>query len=136
LNGREFDVLKTAAGGGRFSVAGKDVMRFLENVFPINLRRQLAQLATEIARRSQPAVVAVVGDRVRQISIAEARGYIRARGRRVIEEEIDELMATAPAIRNVPRGPLVEETLERIIVWVNAESVKDAPRVGTQRRAA
>jgi hypothetical protein len=111
-------------------------MRFLENFFPINLRRQLAQLATEIARRSQPAVVAVVGDRARQSSIAEARGYIRARGRRVIEEEIDELTATAPAIRNVPRGPLVEETLERIIVWVIAESVKDASRAGMQRRAA
>jgi hypothetical protein len=111
-------------------------MRFLEFLFPVNTRRQLAQLATEIARRSQPAVVAVVGGPIRQLGIAEARGYIRARARRVIEDEIDELTATAPVIRTMPRGPLVEETLERIIVWVIAESVKSAPRVGVRRQAA
>ena len=44
----------------------------------------------------------------------------------MIEIEIEELAATAPAIRNVPRGPLVEETLERIIVWVIAASVKNS----------
>ena len=83
-------------------------MRFLEIFFPVNMRRQMAELATEIARRCQPAAVAVVGERIRQIGIAEARGYIRARSRRVVENEIDELILTAPAIRNVPRGPLVE----------------------------
>ncbi len=54
----------------------------------------------------------------------------------MIEIEIEELAATAPAIRNVPRGPLVEETLERIIVWVIAASVKNAPRASAPRRAA
>src|SRR5205085_6327175 len=111
-------------------------MRFLRNLFAADSRRQLAQLATEIARRSQPAAVEVVGERIRALGIAEARGYIRARARRVVEIEIDELLETAPVIGTIPRGPLVEETLERIIVWVIAESVKSAPRATTLRKAA
>jgi hypothetical protein len=54
----------------------------------------------------------------------------------MIENEIEELSATAPAIGNVPRGPLVEETLERLIVWVIAASVKSTPRANAPRRAA
>ena len=111
-------------------------MRLLELLFPVNVRRQLAQLATEIARRSEPMVAAVLVDRVAEMPISEARGYIRARARRMIESEIEELSTGAPAIRNVPRGPLVEETLERIIVWVIAASVKSAPRASAPRRAA
>jgi hypothetical protein len=111
-------------------------MRFLEFFFPVNARRQMAQLGTEIARRCQPAAVEVVGERIGPMSIAEARGYIRARARRVVETEIDELLLTFPAIRTVPRGPLVEETLERIVVWVIAESVKNSPRLAAMRRAA
>jgi hypothetical protein len=111
-------------------------MRFLELLFPTNMRRQLAQLATEIARRCQPEAVAMVGLRIRPMSIAEARGYVRAKARRVVHDEIDELIETAPAIRAVPREPLVEEALERIVVWVIAESVKTAPRVEPARRAA
>jgi hypothetical protein len=111
-------------------------MRFLEFLFPVNARRQMAQLGTEIARRCQPAAVEVVGEQIGPMSIAEARGYIRARARRVVEGEIDELLLTAPAIRTVPRGPLVEETLERIVVWVIAESVKNSPRLAAMRRAA
>ncbi len=110
-------------------------MRLLRKLFAANSRRQLAQLATEIARRSQPAAVEVVGERIRGLRIAEARGYIRARARRVVENEIDELLETAPVIGTMPRGPLVEETLERIIVWVIAESVKSAPRVVVRKAA-
>jgi hypothetical protein len=119
-----------------FAIAGTDAMRFLEFFFPVNVRRQMAQLATEIARRSEPAVSATLGGRVREMRIGEARGYLRARARRMIEIEIEELAATATAIRTVPRGPLVEETLERIIVWVIAASVKNAPRASAPRRAA
>ena len=111
-------------------------MRLLELLFPTNMRRQLAQLATEIARRCQPDAVAVVGLRLRTMGIAEARGYIRAKARRVVQAEIDELLQTAPAIRKIPRDPLVEETLERIIVWVIAEGLKSTPRVEAARRAA
>jgi len=111
-------------------------MRLLELLFPTNMRRQLAQLATEIARRCQPEAVAVVGVRIRAMSIAEARGYVRAKARRVVRDEIDDLLETAPAIRKMPRDPLVEETLERIIVWVIAESVKSTPRLEAARRAA
>ena len=111
-------------------------MRFLENFFPPNTRRQLAQLATEIARRTQPIVVEMVGRRVGQIGIAEARGYIRARARRVIEDEIDELIVGSPAIGVLPRGPLVEETLERTIVWVIARSIKNSRQPDRARRAA
>ena len=111
-------------------------MRFLELLFSTNMRRQLAQLATEIARRCQSEAVAVVGLRIRPMSIAEARGYVRARARRVVQAEIDDLLESAPVIRAVPREPLVEETLERIVVWVIAESVKTAPRVEPTRRAA
>jgi hypothetical protein len=111
-------------------------MRFLELLFPVNVRRQLAQLATEIARRCEPTVAGALVDRVSEMPIGEARGYIRARARRMIENEIEELSASSPAIGNVPRGPLVEETLERIIVWVIAASVKSAPRTSTPRRAA
>lgn len=111
-------------------------MRFLRNLFAADTRRQLAQLATEIARRSQPAADEVVGSRIRDLGIAEARGYVRARARRVVENEIDELLETAPMIGTMPRGPLVEETLERIIVWVIAESLKSAPRAAAVRKAA
>ena len=111
-------------------------MRFLGLLFPTNMRRQLAQLATEIARRCQSEAVAVIGLRIRPMSIAEARGYVRARARRVVQAEIDDLLETAPAIRAVPREPLVEETLERIVVWVIADCVKNAPRVEPARRAA
>ncbi len=53
-------------------------MRFLEFFFPVNVRRQMAQLATEIARRSEPTVAAALVGRVREMRIGEARGYLRA----------------------------------------------------------
>jgi hypothetical protein len=97
-------------------------MRFFQLFFPVNVRRQLAQRATEIARRSEPAVAAALVGRVSEM--------------RMIENEIEELSASVPAIGHAPRGPLVEEALERLIVWVIAASVKKTPPVSVPRRAA
>src|SRR5258706_8268489 len=49
-------------------------------------------LADQVATRSRPAVWDRVSHRMHALSGAEARGYIRARGAKVIERETDRLM--------------------------------------------
>jgi hypothetical protein len=50
-------------------------------------------LADQVASRSRPAVWDRVSHRMPELSGAEARGYIRARGAGVIEVETDRLIA-------------------------------------------
>ena len=108
--------------GGTYNGNGR--MRILQFFFPMN------RAAADGAARDRdcPPLRADrgLGPRYESPRVADRRSpriYPRW-ARRLIENEIEELAATVPAIGDVPRGPLVDETLERIIVWVIAASVK------------
>jgi hypothetical protein len=111
-------------------------MRLLQALLTVNSRRQMAQLATEIARRSQKAVLEKVGQGVRWMSIAETRGYVRARARGILEAAVDTLLPDRAAGDAVMRRNLIDEALERSIVWIVAQKVKvDSPLSRVQRAA-
>ncbi len=111
-------------------------MRFLQALLAVNSRRQMAQLATEVARRSQRAVIDKVGPSVRWMSIAETRGYVRARARSVLETAVDGLLPDGLTADPVMRRNLIEEALERSIVWVVAQKVKVDSPLARYRRVA
>jgi hypothetical protein len=111
-------------------------MRFLQALLAVNSRRQMAQLATEVARRSQAAVIDKVGYGVLWMSIAETRGYVRARARSVLEAAVDKLLPDGAAGDHVMRANLIDEALERSIVWVVTQKVKVDSPLARYRRAA
>ncbi len=111
-------------------------MRLLDRIFPSRVGRRLAPLAAEIARRSQPAVAAIVSDRFRSMSIPEARGYIRARARLAVQIETDAVVAADGAISRALAEKLAEMAIEQVIVRMIVAQVKAAPVRVERRRAA
>ncbi len=91
-------------------------MRLNNLLSMLRSRRRMTQLAAELARRAQAEVAATIAPRVRYMTLAEARGYTRARGRAVIERQLA-LMQPA-GLSATMAATLVDEALERTITFV------------------
>ncbi len=110
-------------------------MRLIDLFNTLKSRDQMAQLAADLARRSQADVSATIGSRVQRMGIAEARGYVRARARGVLESHLDVLLRQPNLFKPGLRATLIEDALERTIIWVVGQKLKTEP-VRQQRLAA
>jgi hypothetical protein len=113
----------------------KDAMRLIDLLSTLRSRGQMAQLAAELVRRTRDEVAAKVGDRIERMSIAEARGYVRARARGVLESHLNAVLRQPNLSRPAVRTALVDEALERTIMMLVGQKLKAAP-MRTMRRAA
>jgi hypothetical protein len=97
---------------------------------------RIAELAEEIAHRATDGVRERVSLRLGAMSMAEARGYVRARSAAVVRPLVDALIASDAGIKPAWRPQLVEKaTMEvaRRLLWEEMARRRDAAPV---RRAA
>jgi hypothetical protein len=101
------------------------------------MERQVTRLAGEVARRSRETVWGRVHHRIGPMSLAEARGYIRARAGEVVYSESRAALERNAGIPIQYRERLVNEATELVIQFVLADLLKLGQQHFTrQRRAA
>ena len=83
---------------------------------------RLAEIATQIAGRSQDAVAERVSGRTAGMSAAERRGYIRARSAAVIHREVDKTMLQQPHLQADDRTALLQMATETVVTAVACET--------------
>ena len=99
------------------------------------LTKSLLDMADEIATRCHDEVCQRVWISGRLMPLAEARGYVRVRARRVIRREVEAALYRQTELRPRQREQLVVMTLQRVV----ANTVADLSRASAgrpQRRAA
>lgn len=94
-------------------------------------QNRLAEVAREIADRSQREVTQLVSGQTAGMSAAEQRGYIRARSASVIHREVDLAMHWERHLRAVDRPTLVQLATEAVVT-----AVASTPRTRRQRKVA
>jgi len=80
---------------------------------------QLLELAHDVAAKSQSAVQSRVQQRLGELQLSEARGYVRARSASIIRREIDLLVNSQPKLRK-SRNQLhhmASEAAIRQVIW-------------------
>jgi hypothetical protein len=97
---------------------------------------RIAELAEEIANRAADGVRERVSLRLGALSVAEARGYVRARSAAVVRPMVDALIAGDSGIKSVWRSQLVEKAtveVSRRLLWEEMARRRDSAPL---RRAA
>jgi hypothetical protein len=79
---------------------------------------RLAEIARQIAERSQPEVSQRVSGGTAGMSAPERRGYIRARSAAVIHREVDRAMLQQPILRAADRPALLQLATDAVITAV------------------
>ena len=101
------------------------------------MERQVTRLAGEVARRSRETVWGRVHHRIGPMSLAEARGYIRARAGEIVVSEAKAALQRNSNVPVVYRERLINEATELVIQFVLADLLKLGQQQFTrQRRAA
>lgn len=96
----------------------------------------LETLANRLVKNSQEAVWQRVQSRIVDMSLAEARGYVRARSVGIIETGVGSL-STGYALSHDEIEQLAEMCMERLTKWAISESLEASrKRRYSQRRLA
>jgi hypothetical protein len=94
--------------------------------------RTARALSLEAARRCETAVWQRVGDRATTMPLAEARGYVRARGAAIVRRQVELVLLSHPETSAVSRVQVLELALEAAVVRavdvLRTRSVMPAPR--------
>lgn len=93
-------------------------------------------LADKVAIRCRQAVWSRVSHRMHELSGAEARGYVRARGGAVIERETDVLIAEEGAKAVRYRDQILQSAGESVIRLVLEQAQISRQSTMSKRRAA
>lgn len=93
-------------------------------------------LAEKVASRSRPAVWDRVSHRMHALTGAEARGYIRARGAAIVEDETDRLIAEEGGRTIQHRQRIVQDAGESVIRLVLEQAQLSRRSALPLRRAA
>jgi hypothetical protein len=88
------------------------------------IERRVTQLAGEIARRSRQDVWHRVHHRIGPMSLAEARGYIRARAAEIVHDQTQAAMEQPSGVPARYRERLLDEATELVIQFVLADLLK------------
>ena len=95
--------------------------------------RHIAQMAREIASQAQPSVWDQVRQRIFDMNLAEARGYVRARSAAVVRVHTDATLFELRVSDSELRGDLLEEVGQRVVQRVLSDLIAGS---STSRRAA
>jgi hypothetical protein len=82
---------------------------------PFRYNRALQALAHRIARRTRRLVHQRVWDAAAEMSLDEARGYVRVRAESVVQYDIDLVCSRLPAALRERRGKLVDLVLTAVV---------------------
>lgn len=94
-------------------------------------------LATQVADRSYPGVLNRITRQSRSMSVAEIRGYVRARCTRVVAEQLESVLAELPSKYRTLASQLELASTRRVVNRVTAELVAHPlPQPRQIRRAA
>lgn len=120
---------------------GKDFEMAWLSVLSLPVREsKLRELAHNIAAKCQSAVQARVAGRIGELALAEARGYVRARGSAVIRREVELAVANQPRLQSVHQQlfAMASEAAIRQVVWQALRERKQQRPIVAQelRRAA
>lgn len=78
--------------------------------------RTLRALAADAARRCETAVWQHVGSRASSMPLAEARGYVRARGAAIVRRQVDLVLLSRPQLAEASRARITTEALDLAVV--------------------
>jgi hypothetical protein len=100
-------------------------------------RRQVAQQAAEVARRSHGAVADRVRRRASTMRISEARGYVRARALDIVHRELAALHNGKIRLDPAIQTQIISQATEAVVTGVLAE-LRGVPQAaqGSKRKAA
>ncbi len=113
-------------------------MQLLDLLFRREERRRVASLVADAARLSLPLAVAQVGERTLGMSLAEGRGYIRARVRLAVEDQAAVLVPAGELKSQLKLRTIVaERALDRVVARLVAEQAKlrFVPQLAVRRAA-
>lgn len=92
--------------------------------------------AVEISNRCLPEVWQRVRERVAPMSLAEARGYIRARSLMVVRREVETATAHDATVAAYDRHELSDLVIERVVKLAVQETLESSRRRPVVRRRA
>lgn len=97
------------------------------------IARRVARLTHEVTEQSREAVRARLGDHAMEMSLAEARGYVRARAAAVIHRVADAALADQRPLPAWARDQLVAQATDRVVQQVTLDLFR--PRHALRRQA-
>lgn len=96
----------------------------------------LSETSRQIARRCYASLHQVVEHRAMSMTRAEARGYIAAKARPIVRQEVESVIRTVHGIGAWARPVLVLQASEQLVHAVSSELVRERARKVRPRRAA
>ena len=100
-------------------------MQLLDLLFRRNDRRRISSLVAETARLSLASAVGELGERLSHMSLAESRGYIRARVRLTVEDQAVALFSgSGLATDRSMQAVVAERALDRVVARLVAEQAR------------
>ena len=90
-------------------------MRWTDLLVLAGLHDDVPALSRKIVSRTQDHAETMIGDRIHGMSRHEATGYVRARLRRLISEEVTQAVSqTPPLLRRQKHADLCQETVRSL----------------------
>jgi hypothetical protein len=109
------------------------ILALVENV---RITRRVAQHASQIARRAAPEVFQRVRLRLSEMKLPEARGYIRAKGARILNAHLRELARRQPTLADEMFERIGDRAMAAVIEAVIEEHLRSLRRSYQPLRAA
>jgi hypothetical protein len=111
-------------------------MAILTLVENLRIGRRVAHHAADIARRAAPEVFQRVRLRLSEMKLPEARGYIRAKGARILNAHLRDLARRQPTLADESFERIGERAMAAIIEAVIEEHLRSLRRSYQPLKAA
>jgi hypothetical protein len=102
----------------------------------VRRRRRLDSLVAHVVESCVPAVIELVAERLKGMTLCEARGYVRARAGREIRRQTRVAFANQPAVHAGWQSLVVLRASEKVAPVVLRQISAMESRQATVRRAA
>ena len=102
----------------------------------LRVDEEIINLADQVAQHSHDAVWTLASQVGVGLSLVESRGYVRARARATVEQNVDWLMSKQPAHIVLRKNDVSREAMRRVVSRVVTELSDARVYPAVQRRAA
>ena len=99
----------------------------LPGILTTNLRNEIEELSREIAQRSVQHIRGRLNADIRQMGLAQARGYVRARGRHIVRCQTGLVCAEQREFDFTAQTVILEKALERAVHLVVRDLLTSPP---------
>ena len=101
------------------------------------LKRHRLQLSEAAARASYPAVYDRIGTRTIEMSLAEARGYVRSISVRATDRELRQLLIGYPRLSDADYRAMLDRAVDHVVRMILSQRFqRGLPEVWQHQRAA